>query len=61
MVQKISGVGVGSVIGMSSGGMEMEVSVSTGGVGFKGGEAVRKSPVGGVGRRVGIAGDGVRR
>ena len=45
---------------MSSGGMEMEASVSMGG--FKGGgDAVRKSPTGGVGRREGIAGEGVRR
>ena len=52
---------VSSGIGMSSGGMVMEASLSTGGVGARGGEAVRKIPVGRVGRRVGIAGDGVRR
>ena len=46
---------------MSSGGMEMEASLSMGGVGAKGGEAVWKSLVGGVGRRVGMAGEGVRR
>ena len=45
---------------MSSGGMEMEASVSAGGA-SGGGDAVRKSPVGGVGRRVGMAGEGVRR
>ena len=44
---------------MSSGGMEMEASVSGGTIG--GGDAVQKSPVGGVGRRVGMAGEGVRR
>ena len=45
---------------MSSGGIEMEASVSAGGA-SGGGDAVRKSPVGGVGQRVGIAGEGVRR
>ena len=53
MVRKTSGVEVCSGIGVSSGAMEIEASVSTGG------DAVRKSPVGRVGRRVGIAGDGV--
>ena len=47
--------------GASSGEMVMEVSLSMGGVGAKGGEAGRKIPVGWVGRRVGIAGEGVRR
>ena len=55
----MSGLGVGSGIVMSSGGIEVEASVSMGGV-SGGGDAVQKSPVGGVGRRVGIAGDGVR-
>ena len=60
MVRKTSGKEVCSGTGVSSGGTEMEVSVSVGG--FRGGgDAVRKSPVGGVGRRVGIAGEGVRR
>ena len=45
---------------MSSEGIEMEARVSVGGLGG-GGDAGRKSPVGGVGRRVGMAGDGVRR
>ena len=54
----MSWVGVG--IGMSSGVMEIEASVSMGGF-TGGGDAVRKSPVGGVGRRVGMAGEGVRR
>ena len=53
MVRKRSRLGVGSGMDMSSGEMEIEASVSTGG------DAVRKSPVGRVGRRVGIAGDGV--
>ena len=45
---------------MSSGGRGMETSVSMGG--FKGGgDAVRKSLVGGVGQREGMAGEGVRR
>ena len=60
MVRKTSGVEVWSGMGVSSEGIEMEASVSVGG--FRGGgDAVRKSPVGGVGRRVGMAGDGVRR
>ena len=45
---------------MSSGGIEMEASVSAGGL-RGGGDAARKSPTGGVGRRVGMAGEGVRR
>ena len=57
----MSGAVVCSGMGMSSGEMEMEASLSTGGVGARGGEAVRKIPVGRVGRRVGIAGEGVRR
>ena len=61
MVRKRSGEGVHSGMGMSLGGAEMEVSLSTGGVGAEGGEAVWKIPVGRVGRRVGIAGEGVRR
>ena len=60
MVRKTSGVEVCSGTGVSSGAIEIEVSVSTGGF-SGGGDAARKSPVGGVGRRVGIAGDGVRR
>ena len=60
MVRKTSGVEVCSGIGVSSGVMEIEASVSTGGF-SGGGDAVRKSPVGRVGQRVGIAGDGVRR
>ena len=51
----------GSGRDVSSGFMEMEARVLTGGVGARGGgEAVRKIPVGGVGRKVGMAGDGVR-
>ena len=51
----------GSMGGFSEG-RETEVSCSTSGVGTRGGgDAVRKIPVGGVGRRVGIAGEGVRR
>ena len=38
----------------------MEASLSTGGMGaIGGGEAIWKIPVGGVGRREGIAGEGV--
>ena len=58
MVRKTSGVDVCSGMGVSSGGMVMEASLSTGGA--RGGEAVWKIPVGRVGRRVGIAGEGVR-
>ena len=61
MVRKFSGVVVCSGMGMSSGGAVMEASPSTGRAGAKGGEAVRKIPVGRVGRRVGIAGEGVCR
>ena len=61
MVRKGSGVVVSSGMGMSLGVMVMEVSLSMGGVGARGGEAVRKFPTGRVGRRVGMAGDGVRR
>ena len=61
MVWKIAGVVVCSGIGVSSGGIVMEASLSTGGAGARGGEAVRKIPVGRVGRRVGIAGEGVHR
>ena len=60
VVWKTPGVEVCSGMGVSSGGIEMEVSVSIGGF-MGGGDAVRKSPVGGVGRRVGMAGEGVRR
>ena len=60
MVRKTSGVVVCSGTGVSSGGIETEASVSIGGS-MGGGDAVRKSPVDGVGRRVGIAGEGVRR
>ena len=60
MVRKTSGVEVCSGMGVSLGGVEMEASVSTGGF-MGGGDAGRKIPVGGVGRRVGIAGEGVRR
>ena len=60
MVRKTSGVEVCSGIGVSSGRMEMEASVSMGGF-IGGGDAVQKSPVGGVGRKVGMAGEGVRR
>ena len=60
MVRKTSGVEVWSGMGVSSGGIETEASVAIGGF-MGGGDAVRKSPVGGVGRRVGIAGEGVRR
>ena len=61
MVWKGSGADVRSGIGVSSGGMVMEASVSTGGMGARGGEAVWKILVGSVGRRVGMAGEGVRR
>ena len=60
-LRKMSGAAGCSGRGMSSGGMVREVSLSTGGVGAKGGEAGRKIPVGRVGRRVGMAGEGVRR
>ena len=45
---------------MSSGGMEIEASVSVGRF-AGGGDVGRKSPVGGVGLRVGMAGEGVCR
>ena len=62
MVWKGSRAGVCSRIGVSSGEMEMEASCSMGGVGTAvGGEAAQKIPVGGVGRREGMAGEGVCR
>ena len=60
MVRKISGFGVSSGGMEISGVRETEASVSVGRA-DGGGDAVRKRPVGGVGRRVGMAGDGVRR
>ena len=60
MVRKISGLGVSSGGMETLGVIEMEASVSMGGA-SGGGDAVRKRPAGGVGRRVGIAGDGVHR
>ena len=45
-----------------SGEMETEVSSPVGGSGARGGgDAVQKIPMGGVGQRVGMAGEGVRR